>query len=57
MSEQRPQPEGTHSMRGPVRSEESLLRGGLQGIVLVTLATAVLAGAGALVALIVSLLY
>lgn len=39
------------------RSEESLLRGGLRGIALVTLATVALAGAGAVIALVVSWLY
>jgi hypothetical protein len=39
------------------RSEESLLRGGARGIALVTAATLALAAAGALIALVVSLLY
>jgi hypothetical protein len=52
-----PRAEGTSPGRGRLRPEESLLRGGLRGVALVTLATAALAGAGALIALVVSLLY
>jgi hypothetical protein len=40
-----------------VPAEESLLRGGLRGVALVTAATAALAGAAALIALVVSLAF
>jgi hypothetical protein len=39
------------------RAEESLLRGGARGIALVTAATLAPAGAAAIIALVVSLLY
>lgn len=48
--------EGPTRPRGP-RPEESLLRGGLTGIALVTSATVGLAAAAGLIALVVSLLY
>jgi hypothetical protein len=40
-----------------VRPEESLLQGGVKGVALVTVATAALAGAAALIALVLALLY
>ena len=52
----RAEPEGTSASRGPVRVEESLLRGGLGGVALVTIATLVLAAAAALITVVVVLL-
>lgn len=57
MSAPGPQPEGARTPRGTLRPEESLLQGGLKGVALVTVATAALAGAAALVALVVSVLF
>jgi hypothetical protein len=51
-----PQPEGSRAARRR-GAEESLLRGGVKGVVLVTLATAALAGAAAVIAVVISLLY
>ncbi len=57
MSAEHGEPEGTSSPRDPTRARESLLSGGLKGVALVTLATVALAAGGALIALIVALLY
>ena len=49
--------DGERRARPGVPAEESLLQGGVKGVVLVTLATAALAAAGALIALVVAWLY
>jgi hypothetical protein len=57
MSAPHPRPEGPGAEHDALRPEESFLRGGIKGVALVTLATAALAGAGALVALVIALLF
>ena len=52
-----PDDEPAAPRRRAVRPEESLLQGGLKGVALVTLATAFLATASGLVALVIALLY
>ncbi len=49
--------DGTGARRERRGADASLLRGGARGIALVTLATIALAAAGALISLVVSLLY
>jgi hypothetical protein len=56
VTDQRPR-EDDEAPRDAMRREESLGRGGLQGVALVTLATAALAGAAALVAVVVTLVF
>jgi hypothetical protein len=45
------------SRRGDRRRDESVFRGGLAGVALVTVATVGLCAAGALIALVIALLY
>jgi hypothetical protein len=52
-----PPSDDRRSARPGVRPEESLAQGGIKGVALVTLATAVLAGGALLIALVVGLLY